>query len=684
MDRREIRLPVALLFASACLLAQDTGPPLRVSVTLVQVDAVVTDRNGHHVPGLTKDDFEIFENGQPRIVTFCSFQEARTQTTSSPVSQPAGISREIHREDVRRTIALLVDDLKMSMASVHSTRQALKKFVSEQMAPGDLVAVISTSGVSSLQQFTTDRRLLHAAIDRIQFFLGGTGSGSSLPNLGDAVDPEEIGRLNSRRFAVGTLGAMRYVIQGMRDMPGRKSLVMFSDGFSIRPRAGQRVPPPVSVGEVRRISDRANDSAVVVYGIDPRGLVYHGLQTGDDAGNLEQEDLRKALKDREAKFHSNQEILQFLAQETGGSTFFDNNDLNAGLARVLEDQSGYYLLGFQPDEADAKRMSTEGKYRRLMVRVKRPGLRVRYRKGYLGEPDEPEKEPATPAQQLLSALNSPFAGTGVRLKLTPSFVLGEKGQPSVWALLHIDGAPIELGPPDSAGYRSATLSILAVTEGEDAASRATTERSYTIRVRPDTVDQFQKEGLVYALQHDVKRPGAYHMRVAILDAGSGRVGSASRFIEVPDVRKGALAISGITMGDGDWRPAAQTPVDSPETDRSPAIRLFHHGSPFSYGVTVYNAPFDETGQKPLVSLRARLFRGDRLVWEGTPFAVVWTEDSDRRRLPAGGVITLGGNSPPGEYLLEVQAIGQTGKSGAVSQWIDFELQSPVQSGQSKR
>ena len=82
------------------------------------------------------------------------------------------------------------------------------------------------------------------------------------------------------------------------------------------------------------------------------------------------------MSDRRQTFRDNQEGLYFLADRTGGRAQFDNNDINAGLRRVLEDQSGYYLLGFQPDDDSAARLRRDGKYHRLTVKVKRPGLRV--------------------------------------------------------------------------------------------------------------------------------------------------------------------------------------------------------------------------------------------------------------------------------------------------------------------
>ena len=180
----------ALCLALTTALAQDAAPQsnqtqkttpknaIRVSVNLVQVDAVVTDSKGKQVTDLKAEDFEVLQDGKPQIITRLSY------ITASPGSVPSGPSSlaaqgkavplpppsKLRLTDVRRTIALVVDDLGLSFESTVYVRQALKKFIDGQMQPGDLVAIVRTgAGIGALQQFTTDKRLLHAAADRVRF-----------------------------------------------------------------------------------------------------------------------------------------------------------------------------------------------------------------------------------------------------------------------------------------------------------------------------------------------------------------------------------------------------------------------------------------------------------------------------------------------------------------------------------
>ncbi|MEP7365007.1 MAG: VWA domain-containing protein, partial [Acidobacteriota bacterium] len=578
LQRLVLAVPLALA------IAQEPAP-LRVSVTLVQVDAVVTGRGGGPVTDLTKDDFLLLEDGKPRAITHASYVDAGPAGAGAGMESRARTTKPAtpaRREGVRRTIAFLVDDLGMSFESMHSARVALHKFVREQMTPGDLVAVMSTSGgIGMLQQFTTDSRQLDSAIDRLRFRLAGKPNAAVPPlaSVATAAGAAEAMSANimTRLFAVGTLGAIRHIVEGLQDMPGRKSLILFSDGFFIRSK--DRKEPPVTVGEVQSVAERANRASVVISTVDARGLFVPGLQAQDDVSNMEQEEVRTMLEDRMKRFRDNQEGLQFLAAETGGTSLFDDNDLNAGVSKSLREQSGYYLLGFQPSEEELALIRKDDRPRRLILRVKRPGVRVRYRKTYLGPSGPDGREPGTPQERLLAALHSPFAGNGLGLRFTPMFMLDDKGQAGIRALLHIDGSGVEFSADGPNGMRTAKLHIVAVTEGELPARSAVTERSYTVEATPAEAGQLEKGGFVYTFLHRAGKPGPYHMRVAVLDEHSGLIGSASQFVEVPNVSKGVFALSSVTMCEGDWRPGRQEQLEQQSggpllSDLSPAIRVF--------------------------------------------------------------------------------------------------------------
>jgi VWFA-related protein len=170
-------------------LAQNTKPSppvenevVKISTNLIQLDVTVTDKKGNPIPDLRPDEVEVYENGKKQKVSNFSFissirEKAETpkkkETTAIDIPVP---TTELKTENVRRTFALIVDDLTLSFESAYYTRNALKKFVDQQMQEGDLVAIIRTgAGMGSLQQFTSDKKLLYAAIERVKWNPMGTG-----------------------------------------------------------------------------------------------------------------------------------------------------------------------------------------------------------------------------------------------------------------------------------------------------------------------------------------------------------------------------------------------------------------------------------------------------------------------------------------------------------------------------
>ena len=629
-------------FVAALLLLpvlQQEEARIRVEVTLVQVDAVVTGRDGKQVRDLGKDDFAVLEDGKPRELLYATYVRSDSGGGRAAAGGP-NAARAVDRADVGRTIALLVDDLRMSFEGIHHAREALHAFVDRQMQPGDLVAVLSTSGkVTALQPFTTDKKQLHAAINRLRYLLWAGGARGVTAALGaPGEDDAVLGAVRQRRFNVGMLGTIRYVTRGMRGLPGRKSVVLFSEGIQVP--VNSKGDSTVTTGELFRVADEANKSAVVVYGLDVRGLVYPGLQAVDRVDG-DADVVRDMIADRERNVRDSQSGLVLLARQTGGTAFINDNDLNSGLARMLEEQSGYYLLGFRrPEDA-------VGKPNRLVVRLAgRPNLRLQYRRGAVGEaPGAPAERPQNPRERLFAALASPFASGGFAFRLSSSYAVDDSRKLALQAQLYFDASELSLGEPDASGLRAAKVHVMATAEGEDGLAAAPVVEAYTVRMKNG------QGGFAYDLRQAVKKPGAYQLRVAVLDEASGRVGSATRLVEIPDVAKGAVGVSAINMMTGDWRAGGGGAL----------ARVFERGQPFSYGLTVFNA-------RPGMALEPRLRRGDQVVWEGKRIAV-----GGGARAPGGGVLTLGARTTPGEYELEVRVVGSDGQALGAAQSVEFEL-----------
>lgn len=693
---------------------------VRVSTNLVQVDATVLDKNGKIVTGLTADDFEIYENNKKQQITNFSFVElqpdkstaaAITVKSSKNASTVPPMPTTLRREQVRRTIALVVDDLGLSFGSIDAVRSALKKFVDEQMQPGDLVAIIRTSsGVGVLQQFTSDKRVLYAAIKHVRWSLNGrggigvfqaadpsdfgaTGSSTVTPNL--PTPPETIKLLNQSSaetlgaekqfgefrediFAVGTLGAINYVVKGIRELPGRKAVVLFSDGFGLYDLdKGIKKPNPRLINSFQRLTELANRSSVIIYTMDARGIVNPIFVGADDSfENFIWQGTRVVNElqvDRSTALYETQQGLRALAELTGGFAMINNNNLGKGLERVLNDQKGYYLIGYRPDSEtfDPK----QARFHKLTVKLKRPELHVRYRSGFFGIKDEEIKPaPVTPRQQIVAALTSPFNSGDIDLRLTSLFVSDATGA-SMRSLVYVDGDALKFTEAGD-DWQKATFEIVSMIFGDNGTIVDEVSRTETVKAKADTLREMREKGFVATIMFPIKKPGGYQIRVVMRDTATSRIGSASQYIEVPNLKKKQLALSGIVM---ERHAAKSTGTSSKkpfqtDAERDAATRRFHPGDTLRFDLSIYNAKTDKTTKPGLVTYY-KVYRDGKQIFVAPEKAINLSQEENLWSIDTSGVFDLGKKIPPGDYVLQVIVKDLlAGEKGQVAtQWTDFEI-----------
>jgi hypothetical protein len=429
--------------------------------------------------------------------------------------------------------------------------------------------------------------------------------------------------------------------------------------------------------------------------MDARGLQTLGLSANDDVQDHSASQVRSRLAGRSDQFVASQDGLNYLARQTGGFFIHANNDLAVGIGKIYDDQRGYYLIGYRPDESTFDRATGARQFHRLAVRLKkRPGLTVRTRTGFYGVADA-ELRPAPRAgnQQLLAALESPFSVGELPLRLTSLFFDEPGGGPFMRNLIHIDGHGLTFADEPN-GWHKVSFDILAVTFGPGGEAADTHGRAETMRVSDVGYRQAREHGLIYTLDVPVKRAGAYQLRIAVRDAASGRVGSANQFVEVPDLSKNRLALSGVAVTGfvpknggplsavSPGEPLAQTTAedsvaaaDEPDPQSSPAVRRIRPGMAVQYAYLIYNAKTEQKTHTQRLLTQVRLFREGELVYAGpvTPYRVGVQKDS--RRLPMTGTLQLGPDARPGEYYLQVIVTDQLadGKQATVANWVDLEI-----------
>src|SRR5256886_7427247 len=494
---------------------------VRITTNLVQVDAVVTDKNGKVVTDLKPEEVQIFEDGRQQEITHFSYYVAESRSAEKPTkpittdkNAPPVPPNRLRPEDIRRTIALVVDDLGLSFESTYYVRRALKKFVDEQMQPGDLVTIIRTSGgMGALQQFTSDKRQLYAAIERVKWnAIGRSGVGAFAaiepPTSGpggadiDAFN-EEANRTRQDMFAVGTLGAISYVVKGLKTLPGRKSILLISDGFRI-----YNLDDPTrnfqARDRLRRLIDEAGRASVVIYTMNATGLQTLGCTAADDLSGRDTQQLQDAMSSRRNAAFETQAGLDFLARETGGIPIRNTNDLSGGIKRVLEDQKAYYLIGYRPDNMTFDPRTGRRTFHRLTLKVTRPGrFNVRMRNGFFGVSDEDKPVPRTLAQQMFDALAAPFAANGVGLQLTSLFGNDAKAGSFMRSVLHIDGHDLTFtDEPDH--LHKCVFDVLAMTFGDNGVPVDQNGKTYTLKLPDEWYKRTLRDGLVYYVTVPVK------------------------------------------------------------------------------------------------------------------------------------------------------------------------------------
>jgi VWFA-related protein len=559
-------------------------------------------------------------------------------------------------------MAIVVDDLGMDDQSFPYVRSALDKFLAEGIPPGTLFAVIATSGrLGGLARLTNDARLLRAALERLRsipahrmtFRQRPCGQGIAPAKF--AESPEEAADAYYARL---TMAALHRVVDGLHNLPGRRSILLFSEGLPLTRNFGLGEFDQPLMDRYQAFLAHADRSGVAVNTIDPRGLAT----TADLAENRDGDD--RCVENRRLELVYTRQVLAEMAHRTAGVATSDDNDLPAAINRVVRDQSGYYLVAWRPSgEPAAKSGKGSPRVRHLSIQLNRPGLQARFHSSIYAE-EPPEAPQADSAHRLADAILSPFATPDIRVRVSSRF--WDAGAPTGAVLdtdLRIDARDCSF-TIEGDGRRKADIHLVTAIWGADEKPLDTFERSYTVSLSPAAYEQAMAEGLVQHLQMRVKRPGAYQIRAAVRDPRTERLGSASDFVEVPDLKRGKLALSGIAL-------AGTTSDDA----ANGATRLrYHRGETVAYTLQILNAAADAEG-KGHVEVHAALYSGGRELGASETMSVDGKGQADSKRWIAADNFRLGDRLAAGEYTLQVTVVDRVAapKPIHVVQAVDFEV-----------
>lgn len=701
-------LLILLLLLATSVYAQQPQPDddvVRISSNLVQIDAVVTDKDGKPVTNLTAADFELLQDGKPQKITNFSYvntetriqaqtNAARKADKNAPLPPPV----PFRSAELGRVLTFVVDDgnCSVTFGGMRAAREGLEKFVTEQMQPNDLVVIYQTRrGSKLLQQYTSDKARLLAIIRKLRWYppdgvCSTTGSeyeparnDSTLKKEGtqnfeseeDRKKREALDNFTRDKQTVGTIGVIRYAINGLQRIGGRKILFLLSDGLPISNGRSQVFD---SFYTVRDLAALANRASVVINPIDVRGLTAPGALASDDFGIRDAGAVDRVMASRALSDASRQSGLSFIADETGGKFYKNSNFLHNPIQQTLKSEKGYYLMGYQPEEDIFKGK----KFHKIEIKLKRPDLVVSSRSGFYGVTDaEMRPKPRTGDSELYEAIATPLPKAGLDLQLTAFFGNTVTEGSFVRTLLYLDGNQIAFTDEPN-GMKKAVFDVVAVTLNEKNGVVDEFNRTHTLRFPAANLPQVRQNGLIYTADVPVKKAGAYNFRVAVRDATSKLLGSAGQQIDVPDLKKNDLFLSGLTIGEitlKDGKPVVPS-VEKSENAfapvlevSNPGVRKFRPGAVLGYSYKIYNAKPDATTRQPKLTVQVRLFHDGQLVTDGgAPQPAQIEPQPDMTRLGDYGYLRLPPNMLTGDYALQI-IIKDLQANKTVSQWIDFEV-----------
>lgn len=374
---------------------------IRISTSLVQLDAVVTDGRGTQVTDLTPADFEIKESGRSRAVTHLSY--VRTAGGAGKAASPPS-----EGATAPRTLVFLVDSLHLSQKSIRETQKLIAQAARSELTNADRVALADVRDITETGlRFTSDMAAVADAAQALRYNpwnVTGTTEALAIGSVTPFSNRMETDFLASRGSAQ-SLGALKGIVLALRGVPGRKGVVFLSEGFESAPSSGilasrlqedTRMPVDDLYGDAtlgaaaRSVADLANRASVVLYAIAPTGLTTTDALTAAAPTGTSPTDrtwtapVIAAASGRETRWGG----LFDLVEPTGGLVVRDTNNIGGGLGRILEEQAGYYLIGYTPDEGTFEKDKGVARFHKVQVRVKRRGLKIRSRQGFYGVTDE--------------------------------------------------------------------------------------------------------------------------------------------------------------------------------------------------------------------------------------------------------------------------------------------------------
>jgi VWFA-related protein len=671
MNVRAVVPAVALI---ACMMAAPSArqqtprrPSFRAGVELIYVNVVVRDGSGNIVRNLKREDFSLVEDDKAQQITAFDFEEVPAEPivadqpveTVQPIlkaaAKPAPETKAVDAappkaEPIdlknRRLIVLLFDASSMQPEELERAVESGHEYIAKRLTPADLVAVAAVgSSLQIYQDFTADREVLMAALDRfsgvdtVGFQEGTTPTGDETEADGFVQDDSEFNVFNTDR----RLAAIEQLSDALAPIQQKKSIVYFNSGMTQRGEDNQV--------QLRSAIDRAVKANVAIYPVDSRGLT--AIVPGGSASQSSGRGGTSMFSGRgvSRQFDSqaaSQDTLVSLASDTGGKAFLDTNDFGGVYTKVINDTSAYYLIGYSTTNP-----ARDGRFRRIRVKVTRPGLRVEHRNGYYATRDFQHSGKQDREKQLQDQLMTDLSSTDLTVWMSTAFFRLSEDRFYVPVSIAVPGSEIPFARASE--QDRATIDVIGLMR--DPQQRAVGRLRDTVKVSVQPAQEVKRKTVQYETGFTLP-PGKYRLKVVVRENQSGAIGSYESDVVVPDLRRTPVKLSSVVLG-------TQTQAVTERNAISPLARggtrlvpsLTHvvsTGQPLYFYYEVYEPALVQSGSPKLLTSIA-FFRGKVRTYE-TPLVEVTRLDAPDRKAAIFQYAVPASALKPGYYTCQITVV----------------------------
>ncbi len=663
---RKLLALLLCLVTTVPAIPQNTDYVFRSRTEIVLVNVTVRDKDGNFVRNLKPEDFAVLEENKPQKVL--SFDLENTDAiptldvaqvkvlgnTATPTAQNLTSTSAAFKD--RRMVVLFFDLSSMQPEEIERATISAQNYVDQQMAPADLVAVVSLGNSLNVDQdFTADRAQLKKVLQGFNtaggqgFEEGSTGTTEGTADTGASftADDTEFNIFNTDR----RLEALRSIAKQLEHIDQKKSLIYFSSGMTQTGVENQ--------SQLRAATNAAVRANIAIYTMDIRGL-----QTVVPGGEAQSASLRgvsaysgRSMANAFDSNFSSQETLVTLAGDTGGRAYLDSNDFSKVYKGVQADTSTYYMLGYHSTNP-----ARDGRYRHITVKLNQPGLKLEYRKGYYAPADYKHSNDEDRERQLDEELASDLPSTDLHVYFTASYFRIGDDRFSVPVSLVVPGSEIPFA--QKSDQDKATLDIIGLITDEK--KRPVSDVRDTVKLAVNTSTQVRRKNVQYNTRLFLPS-GKYHAKFVLRENQTGRMGSFETDLDIPDFKNQPLKMSSVVLAN------QLQPVGKGKNNGDPLIRdgeevlpnvthVFSSGQHLYLYYEVYD-PAKPTGQEKTAAGKADIrvltsvafFQGRAKAYE-TPLVEAKQINTQNRHAAVFQLDVPLAQLKPGFYICQVNVV----------------------------